>query len=145
MLRLTRWCIAHRRVVLIGWVAIAILVSVAAQAVGRAATRATSRLPGTESQRALDLLAREFPPQSGDVDTFVFHVAHGTIDSPAVRAAMLPALAKLEHLPARRRRDQPRTARRAPSRSRATGGPRSRRSTTTSARTCCPTTPARRC
>ena len=96
MLRLTRWCIAHRRVVLIGWVAIAILVSVAAQAAGRSYAN-NFTLPGTESQRALDLLAREFPPQSGDVDTFVFHVAHGTIDSPAVRDAMLPAIAKLEH------------------------------------------------
>src|SRR5580704_13779882 len=98
MLSLTRWCIAHRRVVLIGWVAIAILVSVAAQAAGRSYA-SNFTLPGTESQRALDLLAREFPQQSGDVDTFVFHVTHGTIDTPAVRNVMLPAIAKLSSFP----------------------------------------------
>jgi RND superfamily putative drug exporter len=98
MLKLSRWCIAHRRIVLIGWVAIAIVASVAAQSAGR--TYASNfTLPGTESQRALDLLAREFPQQSGDVDTLVFHVAHGTIDSPAVRRVMVPAIAKLAGFP----------------------------------------------
>ena len=98
MLRLTRWCIAHRRVVLIAWVAIAVLVSFAAQSAGRNYA-SNFTLPGTESQRALDLLAREFPQQSGDVDTFVFHVAQGTIDAPAVRAVMIPAIAKLSSFP----------------------------------------------
>ena len=49
---------------------------------------AESIAKGTESQRAFDLLNREFRTQSGDVDMIVFHVSHGTIDSPAVRAAM---------------------------------------------------------
>ena len=101
MLNLTRWCIAHRRIVLVGWVAIAIATTVVAQAVGRDYAN-NFTLPGTESQHALDLLEREFPAQSGDVDTIVFHVAHGTIDSPAVRAAIEPA--------ARARRDASRTS-----------------------------------
>jgi RND superfamily putative drug exporter len=98
MLKLTRWCIAHRRVVLIGWIVVAVLVTLAAQSAGRNYASNFS-LPGTESQRALDLLAREFPQQGGDVDEFVFHVSSGTVASPAVRAAMVPAIAKLSRFP----------------------------------------------
>ncbi len=56
-------------------------------------------LPGTQSQRALDLLQRDFPTESGDVDTIVFHVASGTIDAPDVRAAIEPLLARIRGLP----------------------------------------------
>jgi len=98
MQRLTRLCIDNRRTVVIAWVAIAVLSSVLAQAVGRSyATNFT--LPGTESQRALDLLGKEFPAQGGDVDTVVFHVATGTIDAPAVKNAMVPALARVATFP----------------------------------------------
>jgi RND superfamily putative drug exporter len=98
MLKLTRWCIAHRRLVVVGWVALAVLATVVAGAVGRQYATNFS-LPGTESQRALDLLKRDFPAQSGDVDTVVFHTSHGTIDSPAVRAAMAPVLARVSRSP----------------------------------------------
>ena len=81
MLRVARWCIGHRRAVVAAWVVIAILTTVVAGSVGnRYATDFT--LPGTESQRASDLLTKEFGAQSGDVDTIVLHVSHGTIDSP---------------------------------------------------------------
>jgi putative drug exporter of the RND superfamily len=98
MLGLTRWCIAHRRLVVVGWVAIAVLTSVVAQAVGRNYASVFS-LPGTQSQRALDLLKREFKTQSGDADTIVFHVSQGTIDSPAVRAEMEPLIARAASFP----------------------------------------------
>src|SRR5205814_136207 len=75
VLKLTRWCIAHRRRVLIGWLALAVLTTVIAGAAGRHYATNFS-LPGTESQRALDLLKKEFPAQSGDVDTIVFHTAN---------------------------------------------------------------------
>jgi RND superfamily putative drug exporter len=98
MQNVARWCIAHRRVVFTAWVALAVLTSVLAQAVGRNyATNFT--LPGTESQRALDLLGKDFPEQSGDVDTLVFHVAQGTIDAPAIKAAMVPVLARVATFP----------------------------------------------
>ena len=87
MLKVTRWCIAHRGRVFLGWIAIAIITTVVASAAGR--NYATNfSLPGTESQRALDLLKREFPAQSGDVDTIVFHTANGTVDDPEVQAAI---------------------------------------------------------
>jgi putative drug exporter of the RND superfamily len=98
VLKLTRWCIAHRRRVVIAWVVIAILTTVVAGAVGR--NYATNfSLPGTQSQRALDLLKKEFPAQSGDRDTIVFHTASGTVDDPAVRAAMTNVLAQVNKDP----------------------------------------------
>ncbi|HUJ33825.1 MAG TPA: hypothetical protein VLW51_01355, partial [Solirubrobacteraceae bacterium] len=77
MLRVARWCTGHRRSVVAAWVAVAILATVVAGSVGnRYATNFT--LPGTESQRASDLLSKEFGAQSGDADTIVLHVARGT-------------------------------------------------------------------
>jgi putative drug exporter of the RND superfamily len=98
VLKLTRWCIAHRRRVIVAWVAVAILTTVIATAVGRQyATNFT--LPGTESQRALDLLKKEFPAQSGDVDTIVFHTNAGTVDDPAVRDAIEHVVAQAANDP----------------------------------------------
>ena len=119
MLRLARWCIAHRRRVVAGWLAVAVVVTALAGAVGR--NYATNfSLPGTESQRASDLLTREFAAQSGDVDTIVFHVSRGTVDSAGVRAAIAPLLATREHAPTCRRAHQPLLHRAALSRSRRT-------------------------
>ena len=98
MLRLARWCVAHRRRVVVGWIAVAVVITAFAGAVGRHyATNFT--LPGTESQRASDLLTREFTTQSGDVDTIVFRVSRGTVDAPAVRAAIIPLLAHVRTAP----------------------------------------------
>ena len=95
MLRVARWCIGHRRSVVAAWVAVAILTTAIAGSVGnRYATNFT--LPGTESQRASDLLTKEFGAQSGDVDTIVVHVSHGTVDSPGVRDAVRPLLARVK-------------------------------------------------
>ena len=94
MLKVTRWCIAHRRRVFVAWVAVAVLTTVIAGAAGR--NYATNfSLPGTESQRALDLLKKEFPTASGDVDTIVFHTTNGTVNDPAVRAAVTKLLAQV--------------------------------------------------
>ena len=98
MLGLIRWSIAHRRWVVVTWVVVAVLASVLAQSVGRHYATNFS-LPGTESQRASDLLTQEFAAQSGDVDTIVFHVSHGSVDSPAVRAAIAPLLARASTFP----------------------------------------------
>ena len=98
MLGLARWCIAHRRRVVLAWVAVAILTSVAANIVGPNYVTVFS-LPGTESQHAVDLLKREFPTQSGDVDTIVARSSRGTIDSPAIRSAITPLLARVSRLP----------------------------------------------
>jgi RND superfamily putative drug exporter len=96
--RLASWCIAHRGRVLLTWLAVAIVTTVIAGAVGRDYATNFS-LPGTESQRALDLLKRDFPAQSGDVDTIVFRVKSGTVDSPQVRTAISGLLARVRRDP----------------------------------------------
>jgi RND superfamily putative drug exporter len=98
MIGLTRWCMAHRRRVIVGWILIAVVANVAAAAVGR--QYATDfRIPGTESQRVVDLLNKEFKAQGGDVDTIVWHNAHGRFDAPAVRAKIEPMLARVSTMP----------------------------------------------
>ena len=77
MIGLSRWCIAHRRWVVVGWILIAVLTTVIATGVGRNYATDFS-LPGTESQHVVDLLKSEFPAQSGDTDTIVWHNAQGS-------------------------------------------------------------------
>ena len=95
---LARWCMAHRRRVVVTWVVVAIGATVVAHVIGPNYVTVYS-LPGTDTQRAHDLLAQEFPTQSGDADAIVFHVSRGTIDSPAVRSAIAPLLAHVSTLP----------------------------------------------
>jgi RND superfamily putative drug exporter len=98
MLGLTRWCIAHRSRVVVAWLFIAVATTVLAGAVGRQYAN-NFTLPGTEAQRVLNLLTSEFKAQSGDQDQIVWHTSAGTLDSPAVRAAIEPLLAKVARLP----------------------------------------------
>jgi putative drug exporter of the RND superfamily len=95
---LARWCVAHRRRVVVAWFAVAVLTTVVAHAVGPSYVTSFG-LPGTDSQRALDLLKGNFKTQSGDVDTVVLHVSRGTVDSPGVRAAVAPLLTRVGALP----------------------------------------------
>ena len=98
MVRLGRWCIAHRRWVIGGWILVAVLTTVIAGAVGRQYATDFS-LPGTEAQHVVDLLGSQFKAQSGDVDTIVFHNARGSIDDPAVRNAVAPLLGRVAKMP----------------------------------------------
>ena len=98
MIALSRWCIAHRKWVVGGWIAIAVLTTVIATGVGRHYANNFS-LPGTEAQRVVDLLQKEFPAQGGDRDTIVWHSSQSTIDAPAVRGAIEPLLAKVSRMP----------------------------------------------
>jgi RND superfamily putative drug exporter len=91
---LSRWCITHRRWVVVTWVAIAVVANVVAAAVGRQYASNFS-LPGTESQHVADLLTSQFKAQSGDVDTIVFQYANGRYDAPRVKAAIEPLLKKV--------------------------------------------------
>jgi putative drug exporter of the RND superfamily len=92
--------LAHRRVVVIGWVVLLIAALGASGAVGSKFANNFS-LPGTESQRAADLLARDFPAQAGDSDQIVLAVNNGSVTDAAVRArvtSMLSAVSKLPHV-----------------------------------------------
>ncbi len=98
MIGLSRWCIAHRRWVVVGWILIAVGTTVIATGVGRNYATDFS-LPGTESQHVVDLLQSEFPAQSGDTDTIVWHNSQGSATAPNVRAQIAPLLAKVQRMP----------------------------------------------
>ncbi len=96
--RMASWTIAHRRLTLLSWVGILIAVSIGAGAVGtRQATNFT--LPGTDTQRAIDLLQHEFPSQAGDHDQIVMRATGGRIDTPALRAQISPMLSEVAKAP----------------------------------------------
>jgi putative drug exporter of the RND superfamily len=98
--RIGAWAARHRRLVPITWLVILIATLGLSSAVGSKFSNSFS-LKGTESQRAVDLLARDFPAQSGDADQVVFHVRAGTITSVSARSSIttvLKAIAALPHI-----------------------------------------------
>src|SRR5712692_5058284 len=96
--RVASWCYRRRRLVVIAWVVALVGISVLGQTVGGNLLK-TFSLPGTESQRAFDVLGREFR-RKGDTGDLVFKVkGAGDVHSPDVRAALEPVFAKLRALP----------------------------------------------
>lgn len=98
MSTIARWCLSHRRYVLAGWVVALLVMGGIAHGVGSAYSN-NFTLPGTDTQRALDLLKAEFPAQSGDVDSIVLHSRTGSVEDPTVRTAATAMLAKVSRLP----------------------------------------------
>jgi RND superfamily putative drug exporter len=96
--RAAQWAIRHRRTVVIGWLVLLIGAFGLSAAVGTRFSNNFS-LPGTESQRAADLLGRDFPAQAGDSDQIVLAVRHGTVTDSAVRLRVEPMLAAVARLP----------------------------------------------
>ncbi len=96
MRNLAAWCHDRRRTVLAIWVAAFVIVAALwVSASGGFVNK--FNLPGTESQRAYDLLKDRFPAQSGDTATVVFAVkdgrvlAHqGTIDAATAQIKKSP-------------------------------------------------------
>ena len=91
--RLARFCYQRRRKVLAVWlVALAAVLVVSKAAGGKDATNFS--LPGTESQRAFDLLTSKFPARSGDTADIVFASSSPSgVRDPAVRQRMEAAFA----------------------------------------------------
>src|ERR1700730_15886400 len=98
MLRLTRWTIAHRRLVVIAWMAVAVGVFAISTSVGTRTANNFS-LPNTGSQHATDLLTSRFPAQAGESDQIVFHARAGTIGDASVRHAVAAAIGRVSKLP----------------------------------------------
>jgi putative drug exporter of the RND superfamily len=96
--RIALWCVEHRRRALVAWLLLLVAALAVSSAVGMRPANQFS-LKGTESQRAQDLLTRDFPAQSGDIDQVVFHARHGRITDPDVRARIAPVLARVARLP----------------------------------------------
>jgi putative drug exporter of the RND superfamily len=96
--RVAQWTAEHRRAVIVGWIAALVVGLVVSGAVGTRYTTSFS-LGNTESQRATDLLARDFPAQAGDADAIVLRARSGQITDAAIRARVAPVLAKVARLP----------------------------------------------
>ncbi len=101
MRALATWCVRHRRLVVLFWVAALVVVSLISQAVGSDYSNSFS-LPKTESSDAIHLLQAASPKVSGDVDQIVFSTSGSTtVTDPAVMArisAMLVKVAKVPHV-----------------------------------------------
>src|ERR1700744_1647365 len=100
MSSLARWCFRHRFVVLGLWIAAVPLLG----GIGRAAGdqyNDSFTLPGTESTRALNLLEKSFPQQSGDSAQIVWRATSGSVKDAAVKdrvSTMLDKIGKLPHV-----------------------------------------------
>jgi RND superfamily putative drug exporter len=88
MRNLAAWCHDRRRTVLGLWAA-AFVISILLWGGAAGEYVNNFQLPGTESQRAYDLLKERFPEQSGDTASVVFAVDQGRVldHKPAIEAA----------------------------------------------------------
>ncbi|WP_053739846.1 MMPL family transporter [Streptomyces sp. NRRL WC-3618] len=95
---LARWCVRHRLVVVLIWLAAFAGVTAAAAVMGSAYSN-DYEAPGTESGRATQLLEEGFPGLGGDTDTVVWHTAAGTVRAPDVEQTMTRTLDRVADLP----------------------------------------------
>ena len=98
MRKLAAWCHDRRRTVIGLWVA---AFFIAAGLWGTAAGELVNnfQLPGTESQRAYDLLNDKFPEQSGDTASVVFAVDQGSVLDAGNRTQIEAVRAEIEKSP----------------------------------------------
>jgi len=99
MKTLATWCVRHRLVVLLIWVAALVGASFASQAVGTAYSNSFS-LPHTESTEAIALLQASAPKQAGDTEQIVFQTSDGKkVSDPEVQATITTMLDKVAQVP----------------------------------------------
>src|SRR5215218_8392314 len=98
MRELAAWCHDRRRTVLGLWVA-AFVLSAALWGTAAGDFVNNFRLPGTESQRAYDLLKDRFPQQSGDTASVVFAVDSGRVVAASHRPQIERVLAEIKKSP----------------------------------------------
>jgi putative drug exporter of the RND superfamily len=98
MRRLASFSHDRRRLVATLWVALIVVAGGLASGLGSGYIN-NFTLPGTESQRALDLLRDRFPQQAGDTSQIVFHAKSGSITDPTNKAAVDAVVAKVSRLP----------------------------------------------
>src|ERR1700730_8950353 len=98
MPRLARWCLAHRRIVVTGWLLLLVVTVFIASSTGSNYS-ASNRLSGTQSATAQSLLQRAAPSVSGDTERIVIATQTGTVRQPAVRSSVQAMLANVARLP----------------------------------------------
>jgi putative drug exporter of the RND superfamily len=95
---LARWCLKHRFVVLGAWLLLAVLATFAASATGSRYST-SSKLTGTPSAKAQNLLQQAAPSRAGDTETIVFESKTGPVTAPPVQANINQMLAQVRQLP----------------------------------------------
>jgi putative drug exporter of the RND superfamily len=93
--RLARACNRHRWRTFLAWIVALVAIQVVASSVG-VKEISGGGLPGTESQRAYDLLADHFPAAKGDTDQIVYRATSGTLNDPANKQAIEASLKKVK-------------------------------------------------
>jgi putative drug exporter of the RND superfamily len=99
--KLAAWCYRRRRLVVVAWIVLLVGVNVLAKSAGGDLVKSLS-LPGTESQRAFDVMKNDFR-QSGDTGYLVFKSKTSDgVQSPAVfneiEKTLAPELRKEKHV-----------------------------------------------
>ena len=99
MKSLATWCVRHRLVVVLLWVAALVGMTLLSLGVGTSYSNSFS-LPNTESTQALNLLQAAAPRLAGDQERIVFHTTDGTpVTDPAVEATINTMITKVQALP----------------------------------------------
>jgi putative drug exporter of the RND superfamily len=94
--RWTRVCATHPWRVIAGWIGIVVLLIVSVAAVG-GQLRDEYGIPGSDTQRATDLIESEFASEQGGVLNLVFAAPEGErLDTPERSAAIEAAIARLK-------------------------------------------------
>jgi RND superfamily putative drug exporter len=96
MLRsLALWCYRRRRTVLVTWLIVLVAFVAVSKAVGGHYSESL-QLPGTESQKASDLLDADFPSRSGGSGQVV--IAASDVRAPAVKTRITALLTAITHV-----------------------------------------------
>jgi RND superfamily putative drug exporter len=95
--RLAGWSYDHRRLVLIGWLVLLVIVIASSGAAGNA-FKNNFTLANSPSHRAQQLLTERFPAQAGDTADVVVH-ATGPIGDPVTTATIARLVAAVRALP----------------------------------------------
>jgi RND superfamily putative drug exporter len=92
--RIARWSAHHRWQTIVGWIVLVVVAFTLGGAVGTQKID-SFRLPGTESQRAYDVLAAHAPAQNGITDQLVYVARGGTLKDGERTARIKSSLARV--------------------------------------------------
>src|ERR1044071_4944522 len=96
---LPRWvraCATHPWRVVVGWIGIVVVLIVLVGSIG-GSLRDEFEIPGSDTQKATDLIESEFASEQGGVLNVVFAAPRGQrLDTPGRKAAVEAAIAKLK-------------------------------------------------
>ena len=98
MRALARWCVTHRRIVVVGWLVALVAANAIGSAVGSTYNSNYKGPNSAGSQQAINLLQKSFPARRGDSASIVFD-ASTAVTSPAVHGEISTLLTRIAALP----------------------------------------------